>query len=138
MHNVGMRMKLIVAAGVLAALLGACGGSSDSKEVAVRSSSSDRASTTTTTTSTSPTGIPHVVRTHCGVLSTTVAGVLWLADPPMGDRDHNPPPGWDENETSGTFVQLTQDNAVFKTNTGQVERFRRAPTGAKDPYEGCE
>lgn len=81
-------------------------------------------------------GVPHRLLTHCGVASTTVAGVLWLAHPPLGD--HNAPPGWDENETTGTFTRLSDTEAEFRATTGAVARFRRAPTGAPDPNRGCE
>lgn len=43
--------------------------------------------------------VKHVVYTHCGVVGTTVDGVLWLAEPPLP----GPPTGWDENETTGDF-----------------------------------
>jgi ribosomal protein L36 len=55
----------------------------------------------------SPRAIRVVVPSHCGVLSVRVHDVLWLADPPLGD--HNPPPGWDENETPG---YLTRDGTA--------------------------
>jgi hypothetical protein len=51
----------------------------------------------------SETGVRVAVRSHCGVTSLTIRGQLWLADPPLGD--HNPPPGWDENETIGFLPQ---------------------------------
>lgn len=50
-----------------------------------------------------PTGVRVTVPSHCGVLSVTIDGQLWLADPPLGD--HNPPPGWEENQTSGPSSQ---------------------------------
>lgn len=81
-------------------------------------------------------GRSHRVASHCGVVSTTVDGVLWLADPVLGD--HNPPPGWDENETSGTFVARDDTEAEFTTDSGQVARFRRAADGTGDPSRRCE
>jgi hypothetical protein len=81
-------------------------------------------------------GIQHEVLSHCGVVSTWFDGQLWLADPPLGD--HNPPPGWDENRTSGRFVKLSETRAEFRTAGGSTATFRLAPEGAKDPNEGCE
>ncbi|MFA6299270.1 MAG: hypothetical protein WCS84_16915 [Nocardioides sp.] len=76
------------------------------------------------------------VPSHCGVVSVTVDGQLWLADPPLGD--HNPPPGWDENETSGSWVVLGPDRAEFRGDQGQRASFRRAAPGTPDPNTGCE
>jgi hypothetical protein len=81
------------------------------------------------------TGLRHTVSSHCGVLSTTVDDVLWLADPPLGD--HNPPAGWDENDTPGVFAVQGADVAVFTADTGVTARFVRAPAGTSDPG-GCE
>ena len=81
-------------------------------------------------------GVRVAVYSHCGVVSLTVKGRLWLADPPLGD--HNPPPGWDENETMGVLVRTGSGRAVFQGDGGQRAFFRRAPTGAEDPNAGCE
>jgi hypothetical protein len=87
-------------------------------------------------TPSSPSRVAHRVYSHCGVVGTVVDGVLWLADPPLGDG--NPPPGWDENDTAGSFMQLSDDRAEFRTANGRVARFRRAPQGAGDPNVGCD
>jgi hypothetical protein len=84
------------------------------------------------------TGTRHTVYTHCGVVSTIVDGVLWLADPPLGDDSGNAPDGWDENETAGTFVRLTESTAVFKADSGVEATFERAAAGAADPADNCE
>lgn len=81
-------------------------------------------------------GVRVAVPSHCGVLSLTVSGHLWLADPPLGD--HNPPPGWDENETPGFFLRTGPGRAVLETDGGQSASFRLAPSGATDPNDGCE
>lgn len=80
-------------------------------------------------------GIAHLLRTHCGVMSTKVAGVLWLADPPLHDDSGNPPPGWDNPGATGIFVQLSDTEAEFRADSGMSAHFRRAPAGAKDPYQ---
>lgn len=76
------------------------------------------------------------VPSHCGVLSVTVEGQLWLADPPFGD--HNPPPGWDENETAGVFTQIGPRRAEFRSDSGEAASFELAPAGSEDPNAGCE
>ncbi|HET9422974.1 MAG TPA: hypothetical protein VFO49_17670 [Nocardioides sp.] len=73
--------------------------------------------------------------THCGVLSAHVDGRLWIADPPIGD--HDPPPGWGENETSG-FFSAGRGRAVFRGEGGQVALFRRARPSEPDPAASCE
>jgi hypothetical protein len=76
------------------------------------------------------------VPSHCGVLSLWVNGRLWLADPPLGQ--HNPPPGWDENTTTGRLLKTGPGRAVFTGEGGQEASFERAPRGAEDPNAGCE
>jgi hypothetical protein len=78
------------------------------------------------------------VYTHCGVWSVVVDGQLWLADPPLHDGSHNPPNGWGENTTDGTWRQTAPDRAVFHATTGEAARFARAPAGRTDPNTGCE
>lgn len=76
------------------------------------------------------------VHSHCGVVSVQVRGVLWLADPPLGDQ--NPPPGWDENQTPGYLVLTGPRAATFYGDGDQTAHFRRAPAGTPDPGAGCE
>lgn len=83
-------------------------------------------------------GVRIALYSHCGVVSLTVKGRLWLADPPLRDSSHNPPPGWDENQTMGAFLISGLGRAVFQGDEGQRAAFRRAPLGAEDPNAGCE
>lgn len=83
-------------------------------------------------------GMRHILYSHCGVLSTTVEGVLWLAEPRLADDSGNPPPGWDENETPGLFRQTDSEHAVFVADSGVQARFTRAKPGESDPGAGCE
>jgi hypothetical protein len=76
------------------------------------------------------------VPSHCGVISVQARGVLWLADPPLGD--HNPPPGWDENQTPGHLVLTGPMTATFYGDGDQRAHFRRASAGTPDPGAGCE
>jgi hypothetical protein len=78
------------------------------------------------------------LRTHCGVLSASVDGKLWLAAPPLSDGSGNPPPGWGENQTKGTWRQEDGKRATFRSDGGKVAHFVRARPGAKDPAAGCE
>jgi len=81
---------------------------------------------------------PLTLYTHCGVWSTTVDGQLWLADPPLHDGSHNPLPGWDRNDTSGTWRDLRDGRAEFRADSGEVAHFVAAQPGEKDPNVGCE
>lgn len=81
------------------------------------------------------TEIEHTIRTHCGVISTTVDGQLWLAEPAIGDG--NPPPGWDENQTDGVFRITDPGEATFETAQGLTARFVLAPPGTPDPGTEC-
>lgn len=83
-------------------------------------------------------GARHSLYSHCGILSTTFDGALWLADPPLRDDSGNPPPGWDENETVGLFIQTTATEATFKADTGVEARFTKAKVGTSDPAANCE
>ncbi len=81
-------------------------------------------------------GIRVAISSHCGVRSAWVKGDLWLASPPLGG--HNPPPGWDENETVGSFVITADGRATFYGDGGQKARFRLATPGSADPNDGCK
>jgi len=70
------------------------------------------------------------------VRSIVVDGVLWLADPPLGD--HNPPRGWDENRVAGSFTRLGDRRAEFRGDRGERATFRRAAAGTVDPAQDCE
>lgn len=83
-------------------------------------------------------GVRHVLYTHCGVVSTTVDGVLWMAEPRLGDDSGNPPPGWSENETPGTFRQTGESSAVFTADTGVRATFTKADPGTSDPGANCD
>lgn len=78
------------------------------------------------------------IRTHCGVASAFVRGALWLADPPLGDDSGNPPPGWDENETAGSYVTESDGRILFTADSGVQARFKKAPPGTADSIAGCE
>ncbi len=105
----------------------------ESPTVATSAPSADPSSTAA---SPADQGVRVRVPSHCGVLSVTIEGRLWIADPPLGDD--NPPPGWDENETAGLFVKTGPRRAVFKGDGGQRATFKLADPGVDDPAAGCE
>ncbi len=130
-------IRSVVGALGLCALLTACGGENepaDSRAKAQEPASSEGGSPTLAPKATR--GIRVAVPSHCGVLSVTVKGDLWLAAPPLGG--HNPPSGWDENETLGHFVQVSPRLGKFMGDGGQEATFRRAAQGASDPNSHCE
>jgi hypothetical protein len=83
-----------------------------------------------------PNGIRVAISSHCGVRGVWVNGELWLASPPLGG--HNPPRGWDENETLGYFLTTSEERGVFSGDGGQEAHFRLAEPGSADPNDGCE
>lgn len=82
-------------------------------------------------------GVRHAVYTHCGVISTTVDGILWVAEPPLADGG-NAPAGWDENETPGAFRQKDANHAVFVADSGVEAAFTKARPGSSDPGSDCD
>jgi hypothetical protein len=78
------------------------------------------------------------LRTHCGVLSARIDGVLWLVSPALGSESGKPPPGWGQNETAGTWRESGDGRAEFRTRSGKLARFVRARPGQRDPATGCE
>ena len=123
----------------LSALVTSCGDDPDSRalpEALADPSSSSSTQEAPPSASHAAKGVRVVVPSHCGVLSLTMNGDLWLADPPLGG--HSAPPGWDENQTSGVLVRTGQGRARFKSDGGQRAWFQRAPRGAEDPNARCE
>lgn len=125
----------------LCALITACGGENEPDDGSAKTQALTSSPTSSESGSPSPTpnaaqGIKVAVPSHCGVLSVTVKGDLWLADPPLGG--HNPPRGWDENVTLGHFVRINPRLGKFVGDGGQEAKFRRAGPGTADPNSGCE
>jgi hypothetical protein len=135
------RNALMVAAAVSTLLLSASCGSSEGEP---RATANAAGSSTPEPNKPGPSplkpkpGTRLALPTHCGVLSATVKGELWLAAPPLGDDSHNPPPGWGENETLGHFKQTGPSRGVFVSDDGLRATFRKAQQGATDPSAGCE
>ena len=138
------RLRLVVASGLIA-LSGCSDPTQESATLdepaplAQKSATSDPAPVSTEPAQRSSPAAPGTrvrVPTHCGVLSVTVNGILWLADPPLGG--HNPPLGWDDNEAFGHFVVLGHGQGEFFGDEGQRATFRRAAAGAENPNAGCE
>jgi len=141
-----MSFKALFVGLLLVAVLGACGGEPlvtdrpsggpGSEKPTSQDSLKKTPAPPPPPSSESPTGVRVSIYSHYGVRSAWVKGELWLADPPLGG--HNPPPGWDENETTGEFVVTSTGRAMFIGDGGQEARFRLAEPGAKDPNAGCE
>ena len=65
--------------------------------------------------------------THCGVTGAVVEGVTWLADPPLGTD--NPPPGWGNPFTAGSWQRTGDEGATFTSDGGLTAAFVRAAPG---------
>jgi hypothetical protein len=70
---------------------------------------------------------PRVLSTHCGIETFDFDGSIWLADPPLNDGQGNPPPGWGNPGTAGTFTLSAADRAEFRGSGRKMAQFRRAP-----------
>ena len=82
---------------------------------------------------------PFDLYTHCGVVSARFDGRDWNADPPLlDDYGANPPSGWGNPFDRGTMTLLEPDLAEYRSDAGQIARFRPRPAGEHDPAAGCE
>lgn len=117
------------------AALSACGSASDNTPIGADPTPSHSATPSETS---EVAGGRISLRTHCGILGVTVAGRVWLAHPSVGDDSGNPPAGWGENETLGSFVQTNATSATFTADNGRTATFRLAKAGTADPNQGCE
>jgi hypothetical protein len=71
--------------------------------------------------------------THCGIEYAYLDGRFWLANPRLGDRAGNPPPGWGNPVDEGTVVLASADVAVFTNESGHQMRFQPAPGSYRPP-----
>ena len=74
------------------------------------------------------------IYSHCGVVSLTHRGRLWLVTPRLGG--HSPPAGWDQNQTPGSLSVTARRRGVFVREAGQTARFRIAAPGTAEPNAG--
>jgi hypothetical protein len=74
------------------------------------------------------------LNTHCGVEKAEVEGVLWLADPPLGNG--SPPEGWGGLTTPGRWKQTGETTAVFLADSGVQADFVR-PDSPPESVGGC-
>lgn len=74
------------------------------------------------------------LNTHCGVEKAEVEGVLWLADPPLGNG--SPPDGWGGLTTPGRWKQTGETTAVFLADSGVQADFVR-PDSPPESVGGC-
>jgi hypothetical protein len=79
---------------------------------------------------------PFELLTHCGIEYAFFDGRYWLAEPPLDDGAHNPPPGWDNPTQRGSMTLLFEgDRAEFRAGPRLVARFR--PGGPSYERSGC-
>lgn len=75
------------------------------------------------------------IYTHCGIRWAQFDGKSWVADPPLGDGNGNPPPGWGNPFQDGV-VTVDGDHATFVGSGGQRATFRLA-TATDSPPPIC-
>ena len=106
------RRPAVVAAGVLAAVLVACG--SVSGPVAAPAA---------------PKPVPYNLYTHCGIDYAQVGNRYYEVTPPLSDGSGNPPPGWGNPYQPGTLTVISPTQAVFTDKAGHRVVFTLVPSG---------
>ena len=70
---------------------------------------------------------------HCGVENIAFGGQYWRAENVPEEWKYNPPAGWNETDTTGRIELLTEDIAVFTSQSGNEIRYVRRPEGELAP-----
>lgn len=124
-HAAGMTSKALrfaqyIAVGAAAlAVLGGCA-------LPAAPQSNVPASPTTSTAS----GVPFALFTHCGIYEVQVQGSFFVAEQPLDDGHGNPPAGWGNPYQPGT-ITVEGQRAVFHDDSGHTVTFheRAGATG---------
>jgi hypothetical protein len=72
---------------------------------------------------------PYSLYTHCGVLSATINGGIFYAEPALSDGSGNPPSGWGNPYDSGQMSLTSPATAEFRDSAGNSAHFARLPQG---------
>jgi len=81
--------------------------------------------------------VPYRLYTHCGILSSSINGETYYADPPLSDGSGNPPAGWGNPYTDGDMTLQTVTTAVFDDHAGHTARFTNTPMGPMPSIPIC-
>ena len=89
--------------------------------------SASTASSTRLPRSSSPSGAPYSLYTHCGITEALVSGTYFAADTPLSDGNGNPPAGWDNPYQQGSITLLSPTVAIFNDVHRHVIQFHARP-----------
>lgn len=72
---------------------------------------------------------PYSLYTHCGILSATINGSSFYAEPALTDSSGNPPPGWGNPYDTGEMKLTSPTTAAFRDSAGNAAHFASVPQG---------
>ncbi|MHB8489248.1 MAG: hypothetical protein ACYDCS_08510 [Candidatus Dormibacteria bacterium] len=72
---------------------------------------------------------PYDLYTHCGVLSASINGHIFYAEPALTDGSGNPPRGWGNPYDGGEMTLRSVTTADFRDPAGHSAHFARQPQG---------
>ena len=75
--------------------------------------------------------------THCGVLSASINGQTYYADPPLTDGSENPPPGWGNPYDDGEMRLRSATAADFYDSAGHTAHFTSTPSDPPQRISAC-
>jgi|SRR5450631_1591893 hypothetical protein len=71
--------------------------------------------------------------THCGVLSASINGHIFYAEPALTDGSGNPPQGWGNPYDDGEMTLRSLTTADFRDSAGHSPHFTRLLQGPGIP-----
>ena len=78
---------------------------------------------------------PYTLYTHCGVLSATINGQVFYADPALTDGQGNPPRGWGNPYDLGELTIQSATTIDFHDASGHLAHF--AIASGRSPVPIC-
>ncbi len=82
-------------------------------------------------TTSTPSGVPFRLYTHCGIDEAKIDDAYYEAVQPLEDGNGNPPDGWGNPFQEGTMTLLPPDRAIFTDPLGH-----RVVLGVRPHAEG--
>lgn len=67
--------------------------------------------------------LPYSLYTHCGVLSATINGQIFYAEPALTDGQGNPPRGWGNPYDAGELTVESTTTIDFQDTSGHSAHF---------------
>jgi hypothetical protein len=80
---------------------------------------------------------PYRLYTHCGVLTASINGQTYYADPPVTDGSGNPPPGWGNPYDDGDMSLRSATAADFHDSAGHTAHFTSPAPGPTPSIPIC-